>query len=229
MRDRKFYDKVKDSLLLELTDSSYVTLPDYLANAKETHENTVYYTSDKAAQAQYISMFSAEGMKIAVFEKALDSQFLSMMESYTPEVKYLRIDSDIANALKASDESNDNKELADLFVKVSKNENLKVEFAALKDQSVPVLLTISEESRRMDEMMKLYAMSGMQMNSFPLDAKLTVNTASPLIKKLEAMEDERKERSASYLYRLALLSQRKLSAEELQEFLTDSYSVLELL
>ncbi len=229
MRDRKFYDKVKDSLLLELTDNSFVTLPDYLALAKDTHENTVYYTSDKAAQAQYISMFSSEGMKIAVFEKALDSQFLSMMEGYTPEVKYLRIDSDIANVLKASSEVEDNKELSELFIKVSGNDKLKVEFAALKDQNVPVLLTISEESRRMDEMMKLYSMNGMPMNDFPLDTKLTVNTTSPLIQKIDTMENEKKEKATSYLYRLALLSQRKLTAEELEKFLADSYSVLDLL
>ncbi|MBE6589723.1 MAG: molecular chaperone HtpG [Ruminococcaceae bacterium] len=229
MRDRKFYDRVKDSMLLELTDGSYLTLPDYLANAKDTHENTVYYTSDKAAQVQYISMFEAEGIQVALFEKQLDSQFLSMMESYTPETKYLRIDADVANALKASSENADNQALTELFLKVSGNENLKVEFAAFKDGSVPVLLTISEESRRMDEMMKLYSMGGMNMGAYPLDAKLTVNTASPLIQKLESMTEEKKEKTASYLYQLSLLSQRKLSADELQKFLSDSYSVLDLL
>ena len=229
MRDRKFYDKVKDSLLLELTDRSYVTLPDYLADAKETHENTVYYTSDKAAQAQYISMFASQNMKVALFEKPLDTQFLSMMESYTPEIKYLRIDSDVAAALKSSEEVANNQALSELFVKVSGNEKLKVEFAVLKDSTVPVLLTISEESRRMDEMMKLYSMGGMAMGDFPLDAKLTVNTAAPLIQKIESMEGEKQEKTASYLYQLACLSQRKLSAEELQRFLTDSYSVLDLL
>ena len=229
MRDRKFYDKVKDSLLLELTDNSFITLPDYLAAAKETHENTVYYTSDKAAQAQYISMFASQGMKIAVFEKALDGQFLSMMEAYAPEVKYLRIDSDIAGALKSADSVTDNKELSDLFVKVSENDKLKVEFTSFKDSNVPVLLTISEESRRMEEMMKLYSMNGMPMGDFPLDVTLTVNATSPLIQKIERMEGERKEAAVSYLYRLALLSQRKLSAEELQGFLADSYSILDLL
>ena len=228
MRDRKFYDRVKDSLLLELTDGKFVTVNDYLERAKEQHENTVYYTSDKAAQAQYISMFEAQNMQIAVFEKPLDTQFLSMIEGYGEGVKYVRIDADVAGALKSDEASAEDKSLSELFVKVSGNEKLKVSFTALKDTSVPVLLTISEESRRMEEMMKMYAMSGMNMGmgAFPTDATLTVNTASPLIQKLGTMEGDRREQTAAYIYELALLSQRKLTAEELQKFLKDSYSVL---
>lgn len=230
MRDRKFYDRVKDSLLLELTDGKFVTTADYLTTAKETHENTVYYTSDKAAQAQYVSMFEAQGMQVAVFERQLDTQFLSMIESYNADVKYVRIDADVAGALKSDEAAAEDKVLSDLFVKVSGNEKLKVAFTALKDSGVPVLLTISEESRRMEEMMKMYAMSGMNMGgAFPLDATLTVNTASPLIQKLGTLQDEKQEKTAAYLYQLALLSQRKLTAEELQKFLQDSYAMLDLI
>ena len=230
MRDRKFYDRVKDSLLLELTDGKFVTTADYLESAKETHENTVYYTSDKAAQAQYVSMFEAQGMQVAVFERQLDTQFLSMIESYNADVKYVRIDADVAGALKSDEAAAEDKVLSDLFVKVSGNEKLKVAFTALKDSGVPVLLTISEESRRMEEMMKMYAMSGMNMGgAFPLDATLTVNTASPLIQKLGALQEEKQEKTAAYLYQLALLSQRKLTAEELQKFLQDSYAMLDLI
>ena len=228
MRDRKFYDRVKGAMLLELTDKSFVTLSDYLEVAKEKHENTVYYTSDRAAQAQYISMFEAQGIKIAVFDKPLDPQFLSVIENYDSDVKYIRIDADVAGALKSETEAVSDQVLTDLFVKVSGNEKLKVVFSALKDESVPVLLTISEESRRMEEMMKMYAASGfgMGMNEIPTDATLTVNTASPLISKLSSMDDTKKEQTASYLYQLAMLSQRKLSAEELQKFLSDSYAIL---
>ncbi len=230
MRDRKFYDRVKDSLLLELTDGSYLTVSDYLEKSKETHENTVYYASDRAAQAQYISMFEAQGMSVALFEKQLDTQFLSFVESYAPEVKYVRIDADVAGALKAEGDSAENPEIGELFVKVSGNEKLKVEFATLKDAGVPVLLTVSEQSRRMEEMMKLYAMSSMSMgDAFPTEETLTVNNASPLIAKLSEMERDKQEKTAAYLYALARLSQRKLSAEELQKFLSDSYAVLDLL
>jgi len=230
MRDRKFYDRVKDSMLLELTDGTFLTLPDYLAAAKDSHENTVYYASDKAAQAQYISMFEGENVQVALFEKPLDTQFLSTLEMYSPDTKYLRIDADIANALKSSDVSIANDALADLFKKASGNESLKVEFAVLKSEDIPVLLTISEESRRMEEMMRMYSMSGMNVGaSFPMEATLTVNTASPLIARLEEMPEETKERAVSYLYQLSLLSQRKLNAEELQKFLSDGYAILSLL
>ena len=227
MRDRKFYDRVKDSLLLELTDKSFTTAKDYLEKAKEKHGNTVYYTSDKAAQAQYIAMFEAQEIAVSVFDKALDTQFLSTLEAYDPDVKYVRIDADVAGALKSDEAAVEDKALSELFVKVSGDEKLKVEFTALKDESVPVLLTISEQSRRMEEMMKLYSMGqDMGFGAFPTEATLTVNTASPLIKKLGEMEGEKQESTAAYLYQLALLSQRKLSAEELQKFLSDSYRVL---
>ena len=228
MRDRKFFDRVKDCMLLELSDGSFTTTAEYLEKAKEKHENTVYYTSDKAAQAQYVSMFESAGMQVSVFDKQMDVQFLSMIESYNGDVKYVRIDADVAGALKSDEIAAEDKALSDLFVKVSNNEKLKVEFTALKDESIPVLLTISEESRRMEEMMKMYAMNGMgAMGSFPTDATLTVNTLSPLVAKIAAMEDaEKQETAASYLYELAQLSQRKLTAEELQKFLKDSYAVL---
>ena len=229
MRDRKFYDRVKDSLLLELTDGSFVTTADYLESAKEKHENKIYYTSDKAAQAQYISMFTAEDMRVAVFEKPMDVQFLSMVESYGDDVRYIRIDADVAGALKSDQTAADDPALAELFVKVSGDEKLKVEFAALKDAGVPLVLTVSEESRRMEEMMKLYAMSGMSLPSFPTEATLTVNTANSLVARLSDMDDDKRERTAAYLYQLALLSQRKLSAEELQRFLADSYAILGLI
>ena len=230
MRDRKFYDRVQDSLLLELTDGKFLTIKDYLETAKEKHENKVYYTSDKAAQAQYISMFEAEGISVAVFEKPLDTQFLSYLENYDPNVKYLRIDADIAGALKGEESAAENQALKDLFVKVSGNEKLKVSFASLKDAGVPLLLTVSEESRRMEEMMKMYSMSGMGgLGAFPADETLTVNTASPLIAKLSALEGEKQEKTAAYLYRLALLSQRKLSGEELKQFLADGYAILDLI
>ena len=231
MRDRKFYDRTKDSLLLELTDGSFVTTAEYLEEAKEKHENTVYYTSDKAAQAQYIAMFSQENIRIAVFEKPLDAQFLSTLEMYDSTVKYLRIDANIASALKQEGDTATKEELVALFKKASGNDNLKVEFASLKDAGVPALITISEESRRMEEMLKLYAMNGMNfgMNSYPQEVTLTLNLASPLISKLENATGEKQEIMAAYLYGLAQLSQKKLSAEELQKFLSDSYTVLGLL
>lgn len=230
MRDKKFYDRVQNSLLLELTDKTFITTADYLEAAQEKHKNIVYYTADRASQAQYISMFEAQGIQVAVLEKQLDTQFLSILENYNSDVKYVRIDADIAGALKSEEVAAEDKDLSALFVKVSGNEKLKVAFSALKDSSVPVLLTISEESRRMEEMMKMYAMSGMgSIGAFPTEATLTINTASPLIAKLGAMDTDKQEKTAAYLYQLALLSQRKLTAEELQKFLKDSYGMIDMI
>ncbi len=230
IRDRKFYDRVKDVLLYELTDGSFTTLTDYLESAKEKHENTVYYTSDKAAQAQYISMFEAQGIRVAVLAERLDMQFLTTSEYYNSEVKFVRIDADVAGVLKSDDAAAEDESIAALFRKVSGNEKLKLGFSALKDTGVPLLLTIAEESRRMEEMMKMYAGMGMgQMPDVPLEMTLTVNTASPLIAKLATMEGEKQETAADYLYRLALLSQKKPTADELQQLLSTGYRMLELL
>ena len=98
IRDRKFYERVKSSLLLSLTDGTFVTIDEYLEKAKQTNEGVVYYTTDRALQAQYISLFAAQGISVAVLEKTLDTQFVSALESYRDDVKFKRIDSDVAES-----------------------------------------------------------------------------------------------------------------------------------
>ena len=228
MRDKKFYDRVKDSLLLTLTDSSKVTYGEYLDSAKEKHENTVYYATDKALQAQYISMFAAEGIKVALFEKPIDVQFATMLEQYMDGVKFVRIDSEVADVLKADGEVSENEAVRDLFVKVSGADKLTVRFDSLKSTQTPAVLNVSEQSRRMEEMMKMYGMND-QSGAFPLETTLVVNTASPLISKLTetALSDPAKaERIASYIYKVSMLSQKKFSAEEMQSFIDDSFDIL---
>lgn len=234
MRDKKFYDRVKDSLLLKLTDGSYVTVSEYFKteDGAEPAEKTVYYTSDPEGQAQYVSLFEAQGIKVAVLDKLIDSQFAQMYEHYEGEgnVKFLRIDAHVAEALTADGDVTESEALTSLYRKISGNENMEVKYVALKDASVPAMLTVSEESRRMEEMMKMYAMQGGgAMPTFPVEYTLTVNTASPLTAKLLGLCDTDAplaEIMASQIYRLALLSQRKLTAEELNGFLADSFDLL---
>ena len=232
MRDKKFYDRMKDAILLELTDGTFTTLPTYLEEAKEKHENTVYYTSDKALQAQYISMLNAEGIKVAVYDKPLDAQFLSLVESYVGNgLKFERVDADVAKALKGEGDEKTDETLEKLFREVSGNDKLTVKLQAFKSGEVPALLTVSEQSRRMEDMMKMYAMSGMDMgtNPFPTEATLTLNSASPLISGLaekDAADHEKAKLIAGQIYRLSVLAQRKLSAEELKSFLADSFRLL---
>lgn len=227
MRDRKFYDRVKGSLMLALTDGRHVTVDEYLEKAKETNENTVYYATDKTVQAQYISLFAARGIEIALLDKVIDTSFMGLLEQ-EKNIKFVRVDADI-EALKGDGESFENEELAKLFKTVSKNEKLNVKFESLADTKTPALLNISEESRRMDDMMKFYAANGhMEYMNIPMESTLVLNTQSPIIKKLCAdTESEKTKIVAHQVYMLALLTQRQLKADELQEFLSDSFKLLE--
>ena len=233
IRDKKFYDRVKSSLLLTLTDDKHVTIEEYLETAKEKHEGVVYYTTDKALQAQYISMFAAQGISVAVLEKTLDTQFVSTLENYRDDVKFKRIDSDVAEALKGDGEVSDQPALTELFKNVSQSEQMEIKYQPLKNQSVPALLCVTEESSRMAEMMRMYAMStGSAPMEFPMEYSLVVNTASPLYTKLLSLLDTDPEKAAliaKQIYALAQLAQRKLNAEELEQFLSGSFSLLELL
>ena len=230
MRDKKFYDRVKDSILIKLTDDTHTTVKDYLESAKETHENTVYYTTDKALQAQYISLFEAEGIKVAYFDKQFEVQFLSMLEQYMEGVKFVRVDADVASALKTEGEVKENTDLTELFKEASGNSELKVKFENLKSGKTPAILNISEESRRMEEMMRMYSGGAAMPQGMGTDETLVINSASSLVKKLESFVGADKDNAmkmASYIYKLAVLAQRKLTAEEMTSFLEDSFALLE--
>ena len=225
MRDKKFYDRTKKALLLSLTDGSSKSFDEYLETAKEKHENTVYYATDKALQAQYISMFNAEGIEVALFEHPIDTQFATMAEQFMEGVKFVRVDADVADILKGDGEISEDEELKKIFSEVL-SDKVTLKFEALKDESVPAILNVSEDSRRMEEMMRMYNMgdaSGMTQSTFVL------NTSSPLIKKLSAMagtDADKAKQTASYLYKLSLLSQKKFTAEEMQSFMKDSFDIL---
>ena len=233
LRDKKFYDRVKKCYLLELTDGSFMTVEEYLNDCEEKHKGEIYYATDKALQAQYISMLEAEGTKVAILSHQLDTQFIGMCEMNEGEVKYKRIDSDVSSLLKGEGEAVENEALVTLFKDATGDENLTVKFEVLKDATVPALLTLSEESRRMEDMMKMYASMGMDMGgAFPKEYTLVLNSASPLIKKLATINDTDMDKAkliANEVYRLALISQRHMTAEELKTFLSDSFKILEML
>ncbi len=224
MKDKKFYDRTKKALLLPLTDGTSQTIDSYLEEAKEKHEGKIYYATDKALQAQYISMFEAEGIKVALFDKAIDTQFATFIEQYMENVKFLRVDADLAEALKGDGVTSESETLKALFTEIVP-EKTEIKFDALKDENVPAILNVTEESRRMEEMMRLYGMGNGA--SFPTESTLILNTASPLVQKLENEADEEKAKQiASYLYKISLLSQKKFSADEMQSFMKDSFEIL---
>ena len=234
LRDRKFHDRVKPSYLLELCDGKFMTVEEYLKDCEETHKDIVYYATDKELQAQYISMFESQGSKIALFNHQLDTQYIGMCENADDKVKFKRIDSDVADMLKSDENAAENEELTKLFREVSGNEKLNVSFQALKDEKVPALITLSEESRRMDDMMKMYAGMGMNVGDgqFPTEYTLVVNSKSPLIARLSEIGRDDPEKSklmASEIYKLSVLAQRRMTSDELKSFLSDSFSLLGLL
>ncbi len=225
IKDKKFYDRMKSSLLLTLTDGSSMTYEEYLESAKEKHENKIYYATDKALQAQYISMFEAEGIKVVLFDRPIDTQFASIVEQYMENVKFYRVDADIADTLRAGAETNESEALKSVFADVL-GDKVQLKFDTLKDDSVPAILNVSEESRRMEDLMKMYGMDG---SAYPTESTLVLNTASPLIKKLEEMtqsDGEKAKEMASYLYKLSLLSQKKFSAEEMQDFMRAGFDLM---
>lgn len=230
LKDRKFNEKVKDAVLFRDTDDKCVTLSEYLDEAKETHEKTVYYTTDKTAQAQYIAMFRAKGFRVCVLDTVIDSQYITMLERENDGLIFLRVDADISGALSDKDaEITDSEALKAAFVKASGDDKLEVKFAKLDDENVPAMLGASEESRRFEDMMRIY---GIDPKTMPQKAALTVNTASPLIKSLEeklSAGDEKADVIAKSIYRLATLSFRRLSGDEMKDFLSESYDILKMI
>ncbi len=234
LRDRKFFDKVSPCFLMETVDGSYITISEYLSKCNEKHRNTVFYAIDKSAQSQYISMLEAEGVSIVLLPHQLDSQYATMYESINTDVKFKRIDSDITDLLRSEqDESVHIESLTDLFKAVSKVDGLEVKYESLKDMRIPAILTVSEESRRMSEMMKMYADMGMKLGTdIPVEHTLVLNTNSALIKKIAELQntDEPKaELMANEIYKLALISQRALSSEEMTDFLSVSLKILDII
>lgn len=240
LREKKFYDRVKDSLLLRLVGDNNepaksVTIDEYLADATGKHEGKIYYTNDIGQQTQSISLLRKEGVDVAIFDLVMDSQYLAALEHYRSDVKFIRVDAGVTDIIK-EEFPTDKPELADnvieMIKKVASEDNLTVNIEALKNEEVPAILSVSEESRRMQDMMKLYALGGDNVGAFPLEYSLTLNSSSPLCQKLISMINDNSPQSelfASYIYKLALISHRKLSAVELNDFLAECYKILELI
>ena len=228
IRDKKFYDRVKGSVLFRsaLTDKN-LTLDEYLEGAKEKHENKVFYAADKKIQAQYISMYADQGVEVLLLDRPLDTQFIQTIEMDRGGVSFIRVDSEIDEVLKNGEAQEDEK-LTELYRKASGKDDLEVGFAALKDEKTPAVLNEDEHERRFGDLMRLYRMDG--ADDVPGKAKLIVNTSSPLYKKagelIAAGDEEKVGRLCRGVYSLATLAHRQLTADELKAFLQDQYDLL---
>lgn len=213
MRDEKFGDKVRNTILFESADGRYLTVSEYL-DGKD--EGTVYYTSDKDGQSYYLELFAEKGKKVVVFDNIIDNSFAQYYESKNEKIKFRRIDSGFEESA-----CEGNEVLTSLFRSVVGKENIEINFASLGEEGAAALISLSEESRRFSEMMRMYNIgSGNDSFAMPANEALTVNTDNPVIKKLisEGIVDEVKLDIAKHVYLSAILLSRTLTAEEAKEF-----------
>ena len=229
LKESKFFDKMKDYLLFKTTDDNYMTLNEYLESVKETSENKVFYVSDHAAQSQYIKLFKENNLLAVYLEHSIDAPFISHLEYQNKDVKFMRIDSDLSSALKGeeADKSYEEK-LSTLFKDILHKDKLKISVENLKSQDVASMLLISEESRRMQEMMKMYNMQGMNMPLPEDEVTLVLNQNHPLIHTLahKDLDEATTQLLCSQLYDLAQLANHSLSTDDMHRFLERSNKLL---
>jgi len=229
LKETKFNEKMKDYILLKTTEDTYLTLKDYLEKVAETNKDKVFYITDQNQQSQYIKLFKDNGLLAVYLEHAIDAPFISLLERENSGVKFTRIDSDISSALKgdATDKSEE-ENLNKLFKDTLENDKLKVSIEKLKSDGIASMLLISEESRRMQEMMKMYSMQGMDLAMPDEDVTLVLNQNHPLIDALmhKDLADDTKSLLCHQLYDLAQLSNHTLSPDAMHAFLERSNQIL---
>ncbi len=235
LRDNKFDEKMKEYMIFKNLEDKYITLPEYLEAAKDTHENQVFYISDAETQAKYIQMFKDEGIDAIYLTHNIDNPYITMMEARDDKVKFARIDSDVSanfkgEALSEEDEKKYTDALTEMFKKALGVEEIKIKVESLKDENVSSMLTQSEADRRMAEMMKMYSEAG--MGGFGTDfgknsETLVLNSNNKLVKYiLDNPEEDITPTICAQLYDLAVLANKPLTAEELTRFVNRSNDIL---
>ncbi len=239
LKDNKFCDKMSDYMLFKNLEHKYLTLKECVEKNgnEEAKEVTIYYVTDEQQQSQYINMFKAEGMDAVILTHNIDTPFISQLEQRNENVKFQRIDADLTETFKqevGEDEEEtfktNTETLTEIFKKALEKENLDVKVEKLKNENVASMMTLSEESRRMQDMMKMYGMMGMDPSMFGTDVTLVLNANHPLVKYvLEHKDGEHTALFCKQLYDLALLSNKPLSPEEMTEFIKRSNEIMLLL
>ncbi|WP_252249844.1 molecular chaperone HtpG [Clostridium sp. ZBS13] len=238
LRDEKFYEKIKDIIIFKTINDEYVTLKDYLEKAREKHENKVFYVNDVRQQSQYIKLFKEYGLDAIILDASLDNHLISFLEMKESGVQFTRIDSDISDVLKSNEDSN-NEEVKELNKKIEetfkstigeKIKNISVE--GLKDAGTPAMILISEQSRRMAEMSKMYAAMNMPAGMFDEEKTLVVNSNNTIVKKIVSLyeEDSKKEDVkfiCEHIFDLAKIANKELSPEDMDEFIKRNNELLE--
>ncbi len=237
LKDLKFLDKMKDFCIYKNLDGKYVTLPEYLEAGKEKYENKVFYVTDEQAQSQYINMFKAEGMDALIMTQTIDSPFITLLEQKNENVHFYRIDAELSDNFVGEELSEETaKEYKDkltaTFEKALDMKNLNVKVESLKDENTSSILTQPEETRRMQEMMKMYGMAGMDPSMFGQGEgeTLILNSNNKLVKYvLDNPDSDNTATICCQLYDLAVLANRPLSADAMTKFIARSNEILGIL
>ena len=252
LKDEKFCDKMNDYILFKNLNDEYLTLPEILkekedaadtdtdsenaSDAAEEKDNreTVYYVTDTQQQSQYIRMFKEQGMDAVILDHNIDSSFITQLESRNEHYRFLRIDADVTESLKEDVSEDELKETTDVLTEVFKKalgkENLNVEVTKLKDENISSMITLSEESRRMQDMMRVYKMYGMDPAMFGGNETLVLNANNALVKYIfEHKDSEHVPMFCKQLYDLALISNQPLSPEGMAAFVERSNKIMMLL
>ena len=241
LKDEKFADKMNDYIIFKNLDGKYLTLKDYLeANKEKKHENQVFYVTDEKEQSQYINMFKEAELDAVILPNAIDSPFISHLEQKNEGVKFLRIDADVSEIFKVEEgepdevaqeqEKKNAESLTEIFRKALGNENLDVKVEKLKNAGLASMITVSEESRRMQDMMKMYAMYGGGLDMFPVQETLVLNANNDLVKYVLTHGDGgNTNKICEQLYDLAKLAHGSLSPERMTNFIARSGEIMMML
>ena len=260
LKDDKFCDKMNDYILFKDLDGKYTTLPELLVaeekeeakdeegntveaevvdEAKEDTEpedkrKTVFYVTDMQQQSQYVNLFREQGMNAVILDHSIDNSFITHLESRNQDYKFLRIDADLTENLVeevSEEELKDAQEaLSELFKNAVGKDNLTVKVEKFKNKEVSSMLTVSEEGRRMQEMMRMYNMYGMDPSMFGGDETLVLNANNELVQFMfEHADGENVKLFAQQLYDLAVLANKPLSPEAMTAFVNRSNKIMMLL
>ena len=238
LKDDKFEEKMKEYVLFKDLDKKYLTLQDCLDDAKDKHENVIYYVTDEKEQSQYINMFRQEGLNAVIMNHNIDSPFISQLEQKKEGLKFMRIDADVTDTfkeeVKKEDEESfkaDTEKLTEIFKKALGNDKLEIKVEKLKNDQVASMITLSEESRRMQDMMKMYNMYGMDPSMFGNEGEtLVLNANHKLVQYVLANgEGELTGKICEQLYDMASLTHGSLSAERMTKFVSRSNEIMMLM
>ena len=259
IKDSKFADKMNDYILFKNIDGKYLTLKDCIeenkkpeesteikaedtaeakeenkedSKAKESEKTTIFYITDEVQQSQYINMFREAGKDAVILKHNIDSAFISHLEQKDQNIQFKRIDADLSEELREDGTADEEtfKTLTEVFRSALKNDKLEVKVENLKNEKVAAMMTLSEESRRMQDMMKMYNMYGMDPSMFGGQETLVLNAKHPLVQFVADHKDSEKTPViCEELYDLAMLSHKQLSPEEMTRFVQRSNEILLML